>query len=219
MIRIAIADDHQLFAEGLSDALDALPDMRVVFVAGNTESLLSQLKRQPADVVLLDLEMPSGGGLEALPELTDHKVVVVSMHVEDSIIKEAFDLGASGVLSKATPLTDLAASVRAVNDGEQLPVDPNERSVLLDNHRKALLDPGAAALTEREVELLSLLASGISSTEELAEHLFISQKTVKNHLASIFQKLSVSDRTQAAIEAIRLGLAKGRSQSRGEQSK
>jgi two-component system response regulator DegU len=71
-----------------------------------------------------------------------------------------------------------------------------------------MLDPGAAALTEREREILQLLAKGVSSTEDLADRLFISQKTVKNHLASIFQKLSVADRTQAAIEAIRLGIAR-----------
>jgi two-component system response regulator DegU len=75
-------------------------------------------------------------------------------------------------------------------------------------YRNPALDPGAAALTEREREILQLLAKGVSSTEDLADRLFISQKTVKNHLASIFQKLSVADRTQAAIEAIRLGIAR-----------
>ena len=77
-----------------------------------------------------------------------------------------------------------------------------------ERYRRPTLDPGAAALTDRETEILSLLAKGVSSTEDLADRLFISQKTVKNHLASIFSKLSVADRTQAAIEAIRLGIAK-----------
>jgi DNA-binding NarL/FixJ family response regulator len=83
-----------------------------------------------------------------------------------------------------------------------------ERDELLETYREAELDPGAASLTPREREILQLLAVGVSATDELAERLYISQKTVKNHLASIFQKLAVQDRTQAAIEAIRLGIAK-----------
>jgi DNA-binding NarL/FixJ family response regulator len=83
-----------------------------------------------------------------------------------------------------------------------------ERDEVLETYREAELDPGAAALTAREREILQLLAAGVSATDELADRLYISQKTVKNHLASIFQKLAVSDRTQAAIEAIRLGIAR-----------
>jgi DNA-binding NarL/FixJ family response regulator len=111
-------------------------------------------------------------------------------------------------MSKSTRLADLAAAIRAVHSGYVMDGTEEETRALLDDHQQAQLDPGASSLTERERELLSYLARGISSTEELAEELFISQKTVKNHLASIFQKLSVADRTQAAVEAIRLGLGR-----------
>jgi len=87
-------------------------------------------------------------------------------------------------------------------------LDDEERDGLLETYREAQLDPGAASLTQREREILQLLAVGVTATDELAERLYISQKTVKNHLASVFQKLAVSDRAQAAIEAIRLGLTK-----------
>ena len=105
-------------------------------------------------------------------------------------------------------MVTLAAAIRAVADGENLiEYDDEKRDETLERYMSAKLDPGAEALTPREVELLQLLANGVSATDELADRLYISQKTVKNHLASIFQKLAVADRTQAAIEAIRLGFS------------
>lgn len=206
MIRVAIADDHQLFAEGIRDALDRVPDIRVVGLSGEGTELLASLQTQPADVLMIDLEMPGGGGEAVLAARPDAPVVIVSMHVTSENRRELLAAGASGVLSKSTRLTDLAAAIRAVHSGYSLDGSEDEDRAILDDHQRPQLDPGAASLTERERELLSLLARGTSSTEELADELFISQKTVKNHLASIFQKLSVSDRTQAAVEAIRLGL-------------
>jgi len=206
VIRVTIADDHQLFADGLSEALTALPDIRVVGVAASGQELLEKLKVQPADVVLVDLEMPGLDGLGALDQMPiGSKSIVVSMHDNPEHRLAARKAGALGMFSKGAPLSDLAAAIRAVAAGEDLyTVGPD----VLERFRRPVLDPGAAALTEREIEILQLLARGVSSTEDLADRLFISQKTVKNHLASVFQKLSVADRTQAAIEAIRLGLAK-----------
>ncbi len=206
MIRVMIADDHQLFADGMSEALTALPDLRVVGVAGSGQELLEKLRTQPADVLLIDLEMPGLDGLGALSRLpAEARAIVVSMHDTPDHRQAARDAGAVGMFSKGAPLTDLSAAIRAVAAGEDLYLaDPS----VLDRFRKPDLDPGAAALTDREIEILQLLAKGVSSTEDLADRLFISQKTVKNHLASVFQKLSVADRTQAAIEAIKLGLAK-----------
>jgi DNA-binding NarL/FixJ family response regulator len=201
-----IADDHQLFADGLSEALSALPDFRIVGVASSGPDLLERLKSQPADVLLLDLEMPGLDGLAALARLPSaQRAIVVTMHDSDVTRSAAKRMGAKGLLSKGTPLAALAASIRAVDAGHDLFDAPPG---LLGTYASPELDPGAAALTEREKEILQLLARGVSSTEDLADRLFISQKTVKNHLASIFQKLSVADRTQAAIEAIRLGIAK-----------
>jgi DNA-binding NarL/FixJ family response regulator len=128
------------------------------------------------------------------------------MHADDLHRARAQAAGAVGFLSKSAPLTDVAAAVRAAYAGEQFTKVTTLREIL-DRYRQPRLDPGASQLTPRERELLTLLGQGITATEELAERLYISKKTVKNHLASIFEKLGVSDRAQAAIESIRLGFA------------
>ena len=210
MIRVMIADDHQLFAEGLSQALNSLPDTRVVGVVGSGPALDEALMSQPAEVAIVDIEMPEGDGIETISQLgMRSRAIVVSMHASDEQRSRAAVAGAKGFFSKGVPLTTLAAAVRAVADGQNLiELSDEERDELLETYREAQLDPGAASLTQREREILRLLAVGVSATDELADRLYISQKTVKNHLASIFQKLAVSDRTQAAIEAIRLGIAR-----------
>ena len=210
MIRVAIGDDHQLFAQGLGDALNSQPDMRVVVMATDGQSLLDKLAVQPADVVLVDLDMPGLNGVEVLGRLPKpEKALVVSMHADPATAEAVKRTGAGGFFSKGTSLTDLAAGIRAVAGGATLlAMSADEQAAALRSNSQPVLDEGAASLTEREKEILTLLAKGVSSTEDLAERLFISQKTVKNHLASIFTKLAVSDRTQAAIEAIRLGLTK-----------
>lgn len=210
MIRVMIADDHQLFAEGLSQALNGLPDARVVGVAASGPELRELLANQPAEVCVVDIEMPGGDGIEAIHTLGARtRAIVVSMHAGEEQRTRAARAGAKGFFSKGVPLTTLAAAIRAVADGHDLlSLTDEERDDLLETYREAQLDPGAASLTAREREILQQLALGISATEELADRLYISQKTVKNHLANIFQKLAVSDRTQAAIEAIRLGIAK-----------
>jgi DNA-binding NarL/FixJ family response regulator len=210
MIRVMIADDHQLFADGLSQALNSLPDTRVVGVVNSGTDLNEALASQPAEVSIVDIEMPGGDGIDAISGLgRKSKAIVVSMHADDAQRQRAAGAGARGFFSKGVPLATLAAAVRAVADNEDLiDLSDEERDEVLDRYREAELDPGAASLTAREREILQLLAVGVSATDELADRLYISQKTVKNHLASIFQKLAVSDRTQAAIEAIRLGIAR-----------
>lgn len=210
MIRVMIADDHQLFAEGLSQALNSLPDARVVGVVGSGPALDTALTTQPAEVCIVDIEMPGGDGIDTISRLgLQSRAIVVSMHASDDQRARASEAGAKGFFSKGVPLTTLAAAVRAVADGKNLlELNDEQRDELLETYREAQLDPGAASLTAREREILQLLAAGVSATDELSDRLYISPKTVKNHLASIFQKLAVSDRTQAAIEAIRLGIAK-----------
>jgi two-component system response regulator DegU len=179
-------------------------------VVNSGPDLDAALDTQPSEVCVVDIEMPGGDGIETIEKLGRRtKAIVVSMHADDDQKKRAQEAGAKGFFSKAVPLITLAAAIRAVADGVDLMVlTDEERDEVLEAHMKAQLDPGAAALTPREIEILQLLAVGVSATDELAERLFISQKTVKNHLASIFQKLAVADRTQAAIEAIRLGFAR-----------
>lgn len=210
MIRVTIADDHQLFADGLAQALNSLPDTRVVGVVNSGPDLQEAIDSQPSEVAVVDIEMPGGDGINAIERIGGKtRAIVVSMHVSDDQRLRAKNAGAMGFFSKGVPLATLAAAVRAVADGKNLlTLNDEDRDELLETYREAELDPGAASLTPREREILQLLAVGISATDELADRLYISQKTVKNHLASIFQKLAVSDRTQAAIEAIRLGIAK-----------
>ena len=184
--------------------------MRVVVMATDGKSLLEKLAAQPADVVLVDLDMPGLNGVEVLGRLPKpDKALVVSMHADPATAEAVKRSGAGGFFSKGTSLTELAAGIRAVAGGAKLmTMSAEEQAAALRSNSQPVLDEGAASLTEREKEILTLLAKGVSSTEDLAGRLFISQKTVKNHLASIFTKLAVSDRTQAAIEAIRLGLTK-----------
>lgn len=208
MIRVVVADDHQLFADGVSNALAALPDFEVVGTFGSGNDLVVFLRTRTADVAIVDWDMP-GGGADLVGGLAGTMpAVVVTMHNDRATINEATEAGAYGFVSKAVPLTELAAVLRAASSGvPTIGLSTAELTVALEGHRSAALDPAAASLTGRELEVLELLASGVTATYELATALFISQKTVKNHLAAIFVKLAVSDRTQAAIEAIRLGLA------------
>jgi DNA-binding NarL/FixJ family response regulator len=206
IIRIVIADDHTLLREGLTQALDSLPDIEVVATAADGRELIEALDDVTPDVILVDIEMPRLSGIGALRKLEGTPpAIVVTMHSEDDQRRKAAAAGARGFLSKSAPLPDLAAAIRAVAAGEEL-LDEATMQEVLDRHRQPILDEGAAALTARERELLRLLASGVSSTEDLADRLYISQKTVKNHLASIYEKLAITDRAQAVVEAIRLGI-------------
>ncbi len=206
MIRVAIADDHRLLLEGLAQALDSVPDINVVGTAIDGDSLIADLDDLSPDVVLVDLEMPGSDGFSALRRMDRSvRAIVVTMHTGDDERRRARAAGAYGFLSKSTPLPDLAAAIRAVWDGRDLMTEESIADTL-DLYRQPNLDAGAAALTQREREVLKLLASGISSTDDLAAELFISNKTVKNHLANIYEKLAITDRAQAVVEAIRLGL-------------
>ncbi len=206
MIRVVIADDHRLLLEGLVEALNAVPDIEVVGTAGDGAELAGLVPKAQPDVMLVDLEMPGTGGLATIRQLGNPvPTVIVSMHAAAIHRAEAERAGAVGFLSKSAPLPDLAAAVRAAHAGERFVAEQAVPAVL-DRHRQPRLEAGAASLTRRERELLSLLAAGLSTTEELADRMYISQKTVKNHLANIYEKLGVNDRAQAAVEAIRLGL-------------
>ncbi len=206
IIRIVIADDHVLVLDGMRQALDALPDITVIGIATNGRELLRVLEQVTPDVLLVDIEMPHGTGIAVLRSIDDPPpTLVVTMHADEDHRKQAQAAGAMGFLSKSSPLPDLAAAVRAVNNRVDLFAEP-DLATALEPFREARLSPEADSLTPRERELLALLAGGMSGTSDLADELFISQKTVKNHLASIYGKLHVSDRAQAAVEAIRLGL-------------
>lgn len=206
MIRTLIADDHQLFADSLATGIRAIADLDVVATAADGVAALDVLRSNDVDVVIMDLEMPNMDGLSVLTSAESiPATIVVTMHATADREAAAFAAGARAFLPKSTPLTDLAAAIRAVHGGITLD-DPTTQREILDRHQLIRLTAEAESLTSRERELLQTLATGITTTPDLAETLFISEKTVKNHLASIYEKLAVSDRAQAVLEAIRLGV-------------
>lgn len=210
-VRVALADDHRLLLEGLAQALNGIPDIDVVGTAEDGDQLLALIAATEPDVILVDVEMPNTTGIAALGALPDGPpAIVVTMHTDDEHRAKAAAVGAVGFMSKSTPLPTLAAAIRAAAAGESLMGTDIED--VLDSHREPVLGEGASALTAREKELLAMLASGVSSTDDLADRLYISQKTVKNHLASIYDKLGITDRAQAAVQAIRLGLHHNKSE-------
>ena len=203
-IRVVIADDHRLMLDGLAQGLDAMPDIEVVGTVVSGSDLGTAVAQRRPSVLLVDVEMPGQSGLSAISQIRElPPTLVVTMHAAEEYGASARDAGASGFLSKGLPLPDLAAAIRAVHDGVDLfESDPS----VLDDYRSPTLEPRAAALTSREREVLRCLVQGISATDDIADELYISQKTVKNHLASIYEKLGVNDRAQAVVEAMKLGL-------------
>jgi DNA-binding NarL/FixJ family response regulator len=205
-IRIVIADDHQMMLDGLRTALDSLPDIKVVGTATDGSLLGDAVARHSPDVLLVDVEMPGMSGIAAIKSIDPlPPTLVVTMHTADDYQRAAAEAGAVGFLSKGLPLPDLAAAIRAVYDNQVL-LDAPDLGAILDGYRTPTLSHRAETVTTRERDVLRCLVQGISSTDDIADELYISQKTVKNHLASIYEKLEVNDRAQAVVEAMKLGL-------------
>jgi DNA-binding NarL/FixJ family response regulator len=205
-IRIVIADDHQMMLDGLRTALDSLPDIDVVGTVTDGSMLAEIVRTYSPDVLLVDVEMPGMSGIAAIKAINPlPPTLVVTMHTADDYQRAATEAGAVGFLSKGMPLPDLAAAIRAVYD-DQILLDAPDLNVVLDRYRTPTLSQRAETVTSRERDVLRCLVQGISSTDDIAEELYISQKTVKNHLASIYEKLGVNDRAQAVVEAMKLGL-------------
>jgi len=208
VIKVVIADDHQILLDGLSQALDSIPDIKVVGSVNDGSKLASAVNMYTPDVLLVDVEMPGTSGISAISHIDDlPPTLIVTMHAAEEYGSAAQEAGAVGFFSKSTPLPDLAAAIRSVAAGTNL-FDADDVDAVLDEYRSPTLSGAADSITDREREVLRCLVRGISRTEDLAEELFISQKTVKNHLASIYEKLGVNDRAQAVVESIKLGLDK-----------
>ncbi len=212
MIRILIADDHALFREGLKSLLEAEPDFRVIGeAASGREALRAALETQP-DVILMDIQMPGLDGVgatkEILKEDPEAKVVMLTMYRQDAYVFEAVKAGARGYLLKDASADELIDAIRRVYAGEVLLDAELAEQIIQDFHAKAQEIPTSsrADLTDREVQILRLLAQG-ATNQEIADDLGISEKTVRNRLSEIFAKLHLNNRTQAALYAIREGLA------------
>ena len=214
MIRVALADDHQLVRAGFRALLDSESDIRVVVEASGGEQLLREIRRTPVDVALLDIRMPDGDGLwtteqiAADPTLGGVRVVIVTTFELDEYVARAIRAGASGFLVKDTEPVELIRAVRVVAGGDAL-LSPGITRRLLERAAIGLRDAAdprrLEGLTERETEVLRLVGQGLTN-DEIAQRLFVSPLTAKTHVSRIMQKLHARDRVQLVVTAYETGL-------------
>jgi len=208
-IRVLVVDDHPIVRQGLTSFLSSREGIEVVGEAGDAQDGLDQASRLLPDVVLMDLVMPRGGAVEAIGGIRAlspaPRVVVLTSFSADDQVLPAVRAGASGYVLKDAPPAEVEAAVRAVHRGGVV-LAPQAASTVLGEVARGQAAPGADELTRRERDVLGLLARGLSN-RELAAALFVSEKTVKTHVSSILSKLGLADRTQAALFAVRHGLA------------
>ncbi len=210
-ISIMITDDHSMIREGLKSLLELDDDFKVIAEAVDGRDCLDKLDVYKPDILLLDINMPNMNGLDVLKELKARKskvkVLVLTVHNETEYLMKAVDIGINGYVLKDSESAELKKAIRAIMDGETY-IKPSlipalNAKRLERNEDEKKID----SLTRRELEVLKLLAIGMYN-KEVAEKLEISERTVKNHVSNIFKKLEVTDRTQAAVFAIRNNLIK-----------
>lgn len=199
MIRVLLADDHGVVRDGLARLLGSVPDIEVVAAAADGDQAVELAREHQPDVVLMDLRMPRMGGSEATRRLLEsdpamHVVILTSFSERDEILG-ALDAGAIGYLLKDAEPDELIRGVRAAAQGDS-PLDPKAARTLIGSRSAPQTHP----LTDREQEVLQLVARGLPN-KLIARELGISEKTVKAHLTTVFQRIGVTDRVQAAIWA------------------
>lgn len=208
-VNIMIADDHSMIREGLKQLLELDGDIKVIAEANNGKDCLEKLNTYYPDVLLLDINMPEMNGLQVLEILkerkSDIKVLVLTVHNEVEYLLKAVEIGISGYMLKDSNSSELKNAIFSIIEGEdyiQPSLIPMLNSKLLEmDSDKVKLD----LLTRREYEVLKLLTEGMFN-KEIAMKLNISERTVKNHVSNIFKKIEVTDRTQAAVFAIRCNI-------------
>lgn len=216
MIRVAIADDQQLVRAGIRMILEGESDLTVVGEAGDGDDAVALVSHERPDVLLLDVRMPGGDGLEAarkiLAEPGPTRVLMLTTFDLDEYVYAALRAGASGFLLKDMPGEDIVVAVRQAARGTDALLAPALTRRLVERFaapRPLVGGPGdrapLAGLTAREIEVLRLIARGMSNAE-IADHLLIGEATVKTHVARVLMKLGLRDRLQAAIYAYEVGL-------------
>ena len=219
-IRVVLADDHQLFRQGLRALLDLERGITVVGEASDGLEVQRICVEQNADVVLMDINMPIVDGLSATRELIrarpDTGVIILSMYHEEGHVFQALRAGARGYLLKTSRVAEVAGAIRAVAGGLSL-LDPSVTSSVVSEFKrmssKQAPEDGLGQLTDTEIRILQHVAAGMSN-KEIASRLSLAESTVKNRLSVLFEKIGVLDRTQAAIYAITHGIAPTAVQSR-----
>ncbi len=211
VIRILIADDHAIVREGLRSLIATEPGMELVGEAADgVEAVTRALLLQP-DVILMDMAMPRKDGLTAIREIKqawpDARILVLTSFAEDDNVFPAIKSGALGYLLKDASPLDLLNAIRSVNRGEASLHPTIARKLIRELNQPTDLPPTRDPLTEREVDVLRLVAQGLSN-DEIAGRLTLSERTVRTHVSNILDKLHLANRTQAALYALREGLAK-----------
>ena len=214
LIRVLVVDDHDLFRTGMSSLLSSQPDIEVVAQASGGRMGVRLASELRPEVVLMDLQMPDLGGHHATREILDRdpstRVVVLTVLSDDADVVSALEAGACGFLAKDTPIEDLIVAVRAAAQGAAW-LSPRAAEVVLARLRRTEQEPPSelepeVELSARELEVLRLIARGLENAQ-IAETLNISPRTAKNHVSNILAKLDLPSRVQAAIYAVRRGLA------------
>ena len=217
MTRVLLADDHQLLRQAIRRTLEDA-GFDVVGEATDGEEAVRMVDELTPDITVMDVTMPNLDGLGALERVRAHhpdaKVMMLTMHGEPDVVRRAVEHGAVGFLTKDTEMERLVAVINDIASGE-VHLSPELAAEMLAEFDHPTVDmapaevhnepPAKSPLTKREVEILQLVADG-KSTTQVASDLFISAKTVKNHLASIYDKLNARDRTQAVLSGVRIGI-------------
>jgi NarL family two-component system response regulator LiaR len=209
-IRVMIADDHAVVRQGLTTFLELQEDIEIVAEASDGEEAARAAARTKPDVALMDLAMPRLDGIEAIAQIAISSpttgVIVLTSFADDDRIFAAIRAGAAGYLMKDVSPQDLATAVRMVHAGEPILHPRIARRLMDEVGRPADTMPPGEHLTDRELDVIRLIAKG-RSNKEIALDLVLSEKTVKTHVSNILQKLHLSDRTQAALYAVRQHIA------------
>jgi len=211
-LRVLVVDDHDLFRTGLRNLLEE-QGVNVVGEAENGEAAIRLAADLAPDVVIMDLNMPGAGGVETTRRLSTlaplSRVVVLTISADDDDVMNAVMAGACGYLLKDSSIHELIAGIRAASGGESL-ISPQIAAKVLQRLRAQSKDADAAEtiraeLSDRELQVLKLIANG-NDNAQIARELFISPKTVKNHISNILMKLQIENRIQAAVYAVRSGI-------------
>lgn len=223
-IRVVIVDDHQLFREGLKRIINLEEEMEVIAEFSDGNGIIDNYQSIEPDVILMDINMPKVNGVEATKKVKqlypEARIMILSIHDDEGYVFETLRAGASGYLLKDMEAETLITAIKAVADGNAYihpeitgkVIDEYRRLSSRENNNSSGLEPifftkaidWHEVLTNREIEVLQLMAEG-NSNRSIGEKLYISEKTVKNHVSNILQKMDVEDRTQAVITAVKNG--------------